>query len=274
MKIKYFVLIATFLAVLSVPAFAEKVLLVDFVIGSNDSISLNGMLVAEGRATYWTEGNYKIQLLDSANKVISSQLLPVDFFIPEFGETNTTIAEARLSNFENAKKLQVSHDKKVIFESSIALCNSNGICDNYENGLSCPSDCLSGSADRYCDKVKDGKCDPDCAKDADEDCKSFLEKTNFVYIGGAIIVLTVIFLLIKKKKTKEGLANNAVASIAAPEQEKIQPVVESPQFEADPVLLEWAREQLAKGYTREQVKLGLTKGGYPTETADGILRRI
>jgi len=54
----------------------------------------------------------------------------------------------------------------------IIVCNNNGVCetDRYENYLNCPEDCPSGSADGYCDKIKDGICDPDCAKGFDIDC--------------------------------------------------------------------------------------------------------
>lgn len=52
------------------------------------------------------------------------------------------------------------------------ICNFNHICEaeRYENYLNCPEDCPSGSADGYCDKIKDGICDPDCAKGFDIDC--------------------------------------------------------------------------------------------------------
>lgn len=52
------------------------------------------------------------------------------------------------------------------------ICNKNKVCeiDKSENYLSCPEDCPSGSADNYCDMVKDGICDPDCEISADVDC--------------------------------------------------------------------------------------------------------
>lgn len=52
------------------------------------------------------------------------------------------------------------------------LCNQNKICelDKNENYLTCPQDCPSGSADNYCDMLKDGICDPDCEISADVDC--------------------------------------------------------------------------------------------------------
>lgn len=48
----------------------------------------------------------------------------------------------------------------------------NQVCNAKENHANCPKDCPSGGRDRYCDKVKDGKCDPDCKKAEDPDCRS------------------------------------------------------------------------------------------------------
>lgn len=219
MKTKYFVLMATFLAVLSTPALAEKVLLADFTISSNDSVSLNNMMIVEGKTTAWTEGNYKIQILDSSNNIISSQLLPIEFFISGFGEMNTTVVEARFSNYENAKKMQLLKDNKTIFETTIALCNNNKVCDKYENFLSCPTDCPSGSSDGYCDHQKDGKCDPDCATEADEDCLQInlfaVQNMTYIIAGIGIVVAILIVFLLKRRKT------NYIASVPEPKIKQI-----------------------------------------------------
>ena len=68
-----------------------------------------------------------------------------------------------------------------------SLCG-NKACDSpQENYLTCPQDCPSGAKDGYCDKVKDARCDPDCAAGDDIDC------------GGSSnlgIIITVIFVII------------------------------------------------------------------------------
>lgn len=46
----------------------------------------------------------------------------------------------------------------------------NGICDSGENYGNCPRDCPSGLGDNYCDKIKEGRCDPDCSRTEDLDC--------------------------------------------------------------------------------------------------------
>lgn len=83
-------------------------------------------------------------------------------------------------------------------------CGDNLCEPNYdENYKTCSQDCPSGSKDGYCDKVKDGICDPDCKPEEDFDCKkkSFL---LFVVILFIIITLTIsIYIVIKKWRKRE-----------------------------------------------------------------------
>ncbi len=52
------------------------------------------------------------------------------------------------------------------------ICNRDGVCEprRGENHRNCPQDCPSGYRDNYCDRIKDGKCDPDCSRRYDDDC--------------------------------------------------------------------------------------------------------
>ncbi len=45
----------------------------------------------------------------------------------------------------------------------------DGTCGMPENYSTCPRDCPSGGIDGYCDKVRDGRVDPDCAEGEDPD---------------------------------------------------------------------------------------------------------
>ncbi len=55
---------------------------------------------------------------------------------------------------------------------TIDLCNRNHICETAEgeSHLNCPTDCLSGRRDGYCDRADDGVCDPDCSRREDVNC--------------------------------------------------------------------------------------------------------
>ena len=50
------------------------------------------------------------------------------------------------------------------------VCRHDGTCYTGENYFTCPDDCPSGSTDGVCDKIKDGRCDPDCKQGEDPDC--------------------------------------------------------------------------------------------------------
>jgi len=83
------------------------------------------------------------------------------------------------------------------------ICNKNGRCDveageNYGN---CPEDCPSGSKDNYCDKVKDGRCDPDCEENEDIDCGKF--NYNLVLLLFFIGVTALIGLTLFLRKTRK-----------------------------------------------------------------------
>ncbi|MCX6710457.1 MAG: hypothetical protein NTV63_05935, partial [Candidatus Woesearchaeota archaeon] len=90
-----------------------------------------------------------------------------------------------------------------------ALGCGNSICDNTESYLNCPDDCPSGGRDLYCDSKSDGRCDPDCAKSEDPDCragaKSSLQKSaedntaKFIIaaIFGVLSLFFIIFIIIK-----------------------------------------------------------------------------
>jgi len=55
----------------------------------------------------------------------------------------------------------------------------DGTCGTSEDVKNCPKDCLSGGIDEYCDGIRDGVCDPDCAVFGgnDPDCNLLWKKT-------------------------------------------------------------------------------------------------
>lgn len=54
----------------------------------------------------------------------------------------------------------------------------DGMCTIGETFQNCPSDCLSGGKDGYCDSVSDGICDPDCRQNQDPDCNNSIEENE------------------------------------------------------------------------------------------------
>jgi len=78
------------------------------------------------------------------------------------------------------------------------ICNNDNICNPAENYGNCPADCKSGSADGYCDSIKDNKCDSDCVSKNDNDCKGKLTYIIFVLVAAAIIAAA--FLILRKKR--------------------------------------------------------------------------
>lgn len=72
------------------------------------------------------------------------------------------------------------------------LCNRNTLCEpDYENNLICPQDCPSGLSDKYCDAVKDGRCDPDCTSGHDPDCWTIYNLNYFILL--VLVVFIILF---------------------------------------------------------------------------------
>ncbi len=88
----------------------------------------------------------------------------------EIGSYEALINLSKQGYQDKTKTLQFSviEEEPDIREEEI--CVVNQICEDKENTKNCPQDCPSGLSDGYCDKLKDGKCDPDCQIQKDWDC--------------------------------------------------------------------------------------------------------
>lgn len=87
------------------------------------------------------------------------------------------------------------------------ICVVNGICEYpSENYFNCPEDCRSGSQDGVCDKIKDGRCDPDCVRlnmeIEDLDCLKMekVEKPVFLYMIFIFLIIAIVIFFIYKIK--------------------------------------------------------------------------
>jgi hypothetical protein len=141
----------------------------------NDTVILNNFNLIEGRKTeYLPEGKYSFKLFDEQGSILLEKKFDVKFII--FTEPPRLLDHIpvilRIPYTSDASKIIFYHDSTIIYQKEIKdmICNRDKICNGFENYLSCPEDCPSGSRDNYCDKILDGICDPDCAKEVDIDC--------------------------------------------------------------------------------------------------------
>lgn len=75
--------------------------------------------------------------------------------------------ECAVCVLENGEEVEVTKLMELSFEEGVCGDGKCVLGESYEN---CPQDCPSGGEDGYCDKEKDGICDPDCKAEEDIDC--------------------------------------------------------------------------------------------------------
>jgi putative hemolysin len=85
-------------------------------------------------------------------------------------------------------EVEVSELMGLSFEETICGDGSCGVPENYKT---CPEDCPSGGWDEYCDGVKDGRVDPDCAAGEDPDSVEAIAITMELPAGWSMISLPV-----------------------------------------------------------------------------------
>lgn len=128
-------------------------------------------------------------LVQNESGVISNTPFVPDFLILSDPPvlTNASSVMLWLPNNDNASLINITwnNEELLSFNTSI-LCDNDSVCENdpeeneFENYLSCPSDCLSYSEDDYCSLVHtDNVCDPDCGKANDADCYGYPTGTEF-----------------------------------------------------------------------------------------------
>ena len=90
---------------------------------------------------------------------------------------------------EDGSEVEVTRLMHLGFDEGIC---GDTICAVGENHGICPSDCASGSADGYCDRMQDSICDLDCPSDMDLDCRReepspTSTSLNIILVLGAIV---------------------------------------------------------------------------------------
>jgi hypothetical protein len=198
-----------------------------------------------------SEQPYSIKTYSKSGNEINSEYFQVSFSIltsPEMEwNVNSTLKELSLQHNKSIETIKIFHNGKEIFSFSASefcridgLCNEheseiscpedclpknnnltnsgglnlpcgNAVCDSTETYFNCPKDCSSGGKDSYCDRVRDGKCDPDCKASEDSDCTAPIKnkqedsvtKILIAAIFGVIILFITLFLIIKMKTGSE-----------------------------------------------------------------------
>jgi len=72
-----------------------------------------------------------------------------------------------------------------------------------EDHLTCPEDCLPDSKDGYCEREKNGKCDPDCTPEEDTDCIQKAKLRSLLIVSASIILTIVLVITVWVKKRKK-----------------------------------------------------------------------
>lgn len=147
-------------------------------------------------------------IIESDQGLLDGAYLPVSFaLLDPFREVNEAPVTVKLPYSQDFEILKVYHKDKIIFEDDISyLCRENGICEENENYVSCPNDCVSGSADGLCDRVDDDICDADCLLGGDKDCRPQGSLPNLIsLVGGIISLLLLLFVLVKFWRTDNPL---------------------------------------------------------------------
>ncbi|MBI5229311.1 hypothetical protein HY991_04320 [Candidatus Micrarchaeota archaeon] len=216
-----------FLALLS-PVIADKVLLLDFDVTRNGKVDMNWLSVIEGKPDASSKGSYAAIVLDREGNTISKTKFSISFYLSEtFEELDKRTILMKVPYREDAYNIQIQKNEKTVFQQLIgSVCNRNLKCEKNENYASCPTDCVSGSRDNYCDGIADGKCDPDCASSGDEDCIKAGAKSTEVppwLIPGTVVLIVVVAaagLLYLKRKKKPATHETAKPVTSSPKPKK------------------------------------------------------
>jgi len=157
---------------------------INYTVFNDYEIELMDVRVLDDELESTSQGDFKVELLDSSKKILFTKNFEPEFVILSDPPTETNI-DGILLNFPytgSEKFLRVYYKDELKLEEDISeiLCNKNGVCDGSENYLGC-SDCNWYDEDGLCTGISgDYYCDPDCYKD--DDCEK--DNCNDGDIGG------------------------------------------------------------------------------------------
>ena len=181
---------------------ADRLMEADYIIGENDSVSLINLRAFNGplRGEEMIAGDYQFNIFGRNNQLITQEYFPAYFVIFDpFYRVKEIPVTITVPYREEYATMDLVHEDKLIYRHDIStLCAQDKICQRPENAISCPADCPTGSADNYCDRVPDNKCDPDCLG-GDGDCSPGSNAWIITSIGVMVLLAVVTFFLKKRR---------------------------------------------------------------------------
>jgi hypothetical protein len=165
------------------PEVPVNVIILRFSLNRDDKADLIDVRVDQGIVSDGTpeETDYKIAILEENGKEIYKAYFDISFNLVSSGTAesddvailNSSTVFVRLPYLKDGSRIALYHLGRQIYSLDLSiLCNKNNICDNYENTMSCPTDCMKGAGVPYCDMASDGICNKRCLPEWDPDCLS------------------------------------------------------------------------------------------------------
>jgi len=176
--IKWFFIFAVFLFVASNVYGSEKSVYCSLIVEINDNSNLINFNISTQGTDFFSleiDENYFFSLVGKDGKIIKKEALRF------LGETPISSAKDNIYaiNFlysGQAEKITVNDKngaEKLLIDLTPYKTCGNGVCETDENYKVCSLDCPAGTEDGYCDRIRDGICDPDCSVSGefrDSDC--------------------------------------------------------------------------------------------------------
>ena len=200
-------LVIGILLALTVPVFGQEVLNIglnvsrDLSTNSHNEFSIKNVSISHisvGRLSWTSEnrgGHFRAELKSNKETIHTITFNPSFILLSDPPIIlNYTYVRLVLPYYENVSRIDVYYKNSSVLSENISsyLCNEDGVCNDYENYLSCPTDCLFYENDSLClgvegaygvsvDFWEDGYCDPDCYNDNDcegENCNDGIKNQN------------------------------------------------------------------------------------------------
>ncbi|MDO8459512.1 MAG: hypothetical protein Q7S74_00215 [Nanoarchaeota archaeon] len=155
--------------------------------------------------------NFDIELLDKFNNTIFRKEAGYEFY-EFYAKQRYLVFNIRDSSALQSLRVTYSGQEKLFTDLKESLCNTDKICEGFEDYYSCPSDCTINAKDNQCILKADSLCDPDCIYNPDCQHNASNSSTSSFWIKNKasisvfavaiiflIILLTIVVILLKRE---------------------------------------------------------------------------